>query len=42
MAKPSSSNSGGSKNPKPETKPTKIPTGNVGTRSGDPKKIIKK
>ena len=42
MAKTSSSGSTGGKNPKPVTRPTKIPTGNVGTRGGDTKKIIKK
>lgn len=40
MAK--TSNSSGGKNPKPVEKPTKIPTGNVGTRGGDTRKIIKK
>jgi hypothetical protein len=42
MAKTPSSNSSGGQNPKPVEKPAQIPTGNVGTRSGDSGKTIKK
>ena len=42
MAKSSNTNSSARKNPKLVIKPTKIPTGNVGTKSGNGGKIIKK
>jgi len=42
MAKSSNTNSSGGKNPKPVIKPIKIPTGNVGTRSGTGGKTTKK
>jgi len=42
MAKTTNTSSSGGKNPKPVQKPTKPPTGNVGTRGGSGSKIIKK
>jgi len=42
MAKSLGSNSSGGKKPRPVKKPIKIPTGNVGTRSDNGGKIIKK